>query len=157
MKPTTSPISQPTPAPSCALVIFGARGDLTKRLVVPALYNLLKLGLLPDRFAVVGVDHNEQTAEDWRNGVHDFVEAAVKQKGGEFHPGSIDETAWNQLAGRMSYITGDFLEPDTYKRLGEHLADIDGAQSWVAGCCSISPCPNDSSVPLLIGSALPGW
>ncbi len=118
-----------TPAPSCALVIFGARGDLTKRLVVPALYNLLKLGLLPDRFAVVGVDHNEQTAEDWRHGLHDFVEAAVKQKAGEFHPGALDETVWNQLAGRMSYVTGDFLDAETYKRLGKHLADTDATHN----------------------------
>ncbi|MGH6982282.1 MAG: glucose-6-phosphate dehydrogenase, partial [Stellaceae bacterium] len=111
-----------------ALVIFGAGGDLTKRLVVPALYNLLETGLLPDKFAIVGVDHNERSSDDWRNGLHDFVENAVKRKGAEFHPGAIHERAWNKLSGAMSYVTGDFLEADTYKRLGAHLAEIDKAQ-----------------------------
>src|SRR6185437_8165336 len=117
-----------TRAPSFTLVIFGAGGDLTKRLVVPALYNLLKTGLLPDKFAIVGVDHNERSSEDWRNGLHDFVENAVKRKGSEFHPGAIDEQVWKQLAGAMTYLTGDFLEPDTYKKLGAHLAELDRTQ-----------------------------
>src|SRR6185312_14407882 len=78
--------------------------------------------------AIVGVDHNERSSEDWRNGLHDFVENAVKRKGSEFHPGAIDEQVWKQLAGAMSYLTGDFLEPDTYKKLGAHLAELDRAQ-----------------------------
>ena len=118
-----------TPAPSCALVIFGAGGDLTKRLVVPALYNLLKMGLLPDKFAIVGVDHNDRATDDWRKGLHDFVESAVKQKGGEFHPAAIDEQGWSRLAGMMTYLTGDFLEADAYKRLGAKLAEIDREQA----------------------------
>ena len=43
------------PAPPCTLVIFGAAGDLTKRLLVPALYNLRRAGLLPEAFSVIGV------------------------------------------------------------------------------------------------------
>ena len=124
-------VAQPTatPAPSCALVIFGAGGDLTKRLVVPALYNLLKVGLLPDRFVVIGVDHNDRTTDDWRKGLHDFVDSAVKQKGDEFHPAAIDEKAWAQLASMMTYLTGDFLEAETYRRLGAKLAEIEREQS----------------------------
>src|SRR6516165_12395614 len=44
-------------------VIFGAGGDLTKRLVIPALYHLVQARKLPDRFAIIGVDHNDQTTE----------------------------------------------------------------------------------------------
>jgi glucose-6-phosphate 1-dehydrogenase len=117
------------PAPSCALVIFGASGDLTKRLVVPALYNLLKTGLLPEHFAVIGVDHNERSSEDWRKLLHDFIVATAKQKGGEFHSDNFDEAAWQQLAGMMTYLKGDFLDADTYRRLGSALAELDGAQS----------------------------
>ncbi len=47
-----------TPPGPCILVIFGANGDLTRRLVVPALYNLASTHLLPENFAIVGVDHN---------------------------------------------------------------------------------------------------
>lgn len=48
------------------MVIFGAAGDLTKRLVVPALYNLAKAGQLADGFRLVGVDRAPRTSEDWR-------------------------------------------------------------------------------------------
>ena len=54
------------PAPPATLVIFGAGGDLTKRLVVPALYHLVQAGKLSDAFAVIGVDHSDQTTEQWR-------------------------------------------------------------------------------------------
>ena len=52
-------------APPAILTIFGAGGDLTKRLVVPALYNLVRAGKLSDDFAIIGVDHSEQTTEEW--------------------------------------------------------------------------------------------
>src|SRR6185437_14491385 len=56
------------PADPCAMVIFGAAGDLTKRLVVPALYNLARTKVLPENFALIGVDHGERTTESWRTG-----------------------------------------------------------------------------------------
>ena len=92
------------------MVIFGASGDLTKRLVVPALYNLTKANLLPEKFALIGVDHNAKTTEEWRNALHDFLEQSVKQKGGEFEAASIDEDVWNRLAASMIYFQGDFLD-----------------------------------------------
>jgi glucose-6-phosphate 1-dehydrogenase len=52
--------------PPATLVIFGAGGDLTKRLVVPALYHLVRASKLADEFAVIGVDHSDQTTEQWR-------------------------------------------------------------------------------------------
>ncbi len=48
-------VSHKSPPPPCAIVIFGANGDLTKRLIVPALYNLARTGLLPPRLALIGV------------------------------------------------------------------------------------------------------
>ena len=59
----------------CALVVFGASGDLTKRKLFPALYALAYRGLLPDRFAVVGVARTEQTTKQFLSGMR----AAVKQ------------------------------------------------------------------------------
>ena len=53
-------------APPATLVIFGAGGDLTKRLVVPALYNLVQARKLPDEFAIIGVDQDDRTTEQWR-------------------------------------------------------------------------------------------
>ncbi|HEX3810094.1 MAG TPA: glucose-6-phosphate dehydrogenase [Rhizomicrobium sp.] len=109
------------PAPNCAMVIFGANGDLTKRLVVPALYNLAKSNLLPQHFAIVGVDHNEKNAEDWRCALHDFLQQTLKSGKGEFEGGKLDDSAWKRVAGAMSYLTGDFTKDDTYSRLADHL------------------------------------
>jgi len=108
-------------APCCALVIFGANGDLTKRLIVPALYNLASQNLLPERFAVIGFDHNEKSAADWCAGLHDFLEKIVASGKGEFELRRIDEQVWTRLAQKMSYIAGDFLESTSYQRLSEHL------------------------------------
>src|SRR5262249_6364942 len=52
-----------------------------------------------------------------------------KQKGGEFNAASLDEQVWDKLADTMSYVTGDFLDPAAYKKLGEHLAEIDKAKN----------------------------
>ncbi|MBV8801035.1 MAG: glucose-6-phosphate dehydrogenase [Alphaproteobacteria bacterium] len=115
-------------ATCCALVIFGAGGDLTKRLITPALYNLAKQNLLPERFAIVGVDHNERTTDDWRNGLHDFLEETVKSGKGEFEAKEIDEKVWGELASKMSYIAGDFLKDETYANVRECLQQLNDRQ-----------------------------
>ena len=112
-------------APPCAMVIFGAAGDLTKRLVVPSLYNLVKAGRLSDGFQIVGVDLAAMTATDWRQSLSDTMSEFVAQGGGEFEADHIDQTAWRWLTDRMSYLQGDLTDPGTYRRLGEHLAQLD--------------------------------
>ena len=54
-------LSRAEPAPPCTLVMFGAGGDLTKRLLMPALYNMTVAGLLPDAFSMLGVDRSTST------------------------------------------------------------------------------------------------
>ncbi|HEY1707152.1 MAG TPA: glucose-6-phosphate dehydrogenase [Rhizomicrobium sp.] len=110
-----------TPAPPCALVIFGAGGDLTKRLVVPALYNLVRTKLLSDRFVIVGVDHTDRGGDEWKKNLHDFLESTVK-KGGEFEASTIDEAAWSRLEKTMSYMAGDVTDAKLYAELKDHLA-----------------------------------
>ena len=75
-----------TPAGPCAVVIFGAGGDLTKRLVVPALYNLTVGNLLPEDFAIIGVDIADLSTDAWRQHLSEMMESFLKG-GGEFHPG----------------------------------------------------------------------
>ncbi len=122
---------QAPPAPPCAMVIFGAAGDLTKRLVVPALYNLSNSGRLADGFQIVGVDLAAKTAEEWRQGLTDMMDEFVTKGGGEFEADHIDQTAWTWLTSRMSYVQGDLNDPAMYQRLGEHLAGLHGT----AGNC----------------------
>src|SRR5437660_6072291 len=84
-------------APPCAMVIFGAGGDLTKRLVAPALYNLVTARRLPDGFRLVGVDRGNRTVEDWRKGLTDMMNEFVASHDGEFQADRIDQTAWRWL------------------------------------------------------------
>jgi glucose-6-phosphate 1-dehydrogenase len=112
-------------APPCAMVIFGAAGDLTKRLIVPSLYNLVQAKRLPDGFRLIGVDLADKTANGWRQGLSESMSEFVAQDDGEFRAGHIDQTAWRWLTDRMSYVQGDLNDPSAYRRLGEHLADLD--------------------------------
>jgi glucose-6-phosphate 1-dehydrogenase len=119
----------PERAAPCAMVIFGANGDLTKRLIIPALYNLTSSGLLPQPFALVGVDHNDITADAWRKQLHDFLEETVKQGGGEFEAAAIDEGAWDTLGSAMSYVAGDFNDSDTFDKLKRHLDERESKEN----------------------------
>jgi glucose-6-phosphate 1-dehydrogenase len=112
-------------APPCATVIFGAGGDLTKRLVVPALYNLVLAGRLPNGFRLVGVDRANLTVEDWRKSLTNMMNEFVASGGGEFKADHLDQTAWRWLTDRMSYLQGDITDPQNYSRLKEHLASLD--------------------------------
>jgi glucose-6-phosphate 1-dehydrogenase len=103
------------------MVIFGASGDLTKRLLVPALYNLSRTNLLPEGFSVIGIARGEQTSESWRASLHDFLTTTVAKRS-EFN-GHIDEAAWNRLAQKMTYLQGDLSTPELYERLGAVLEE----------------------------------
>jgi glucose-6-phosphate 1-dehydrogenase len=103
-------------APPATMVIFGAGGDLTKRLVVPALYNLVRAGKLPDEFALIGVDHNEETTEQWRQSLTKMMQVFMQAS-------AIDVQAWSWLTSRMQYMPGDFLQPETFGQLAKLLAE----------------------------------
>jgi glucose-6-phosphate 1-dehydrogenase len=111
------PRHQAKPADPCALVIFGATGDLTKRLVVPALYNLSRSKVLPEQFALIGVARTETNADGWRKRLHDMLESFIGHAGAEFNTDHIDEDAWGRLADKMTYISGDLTDPDLYAQV----------------------------------------
>jgi glucose-6-phosphate 1-dehydrogenase len=109
------------PAPACTLVIFGARGDLAKRLLVPALYNLAVAGLLPADFKIIGVDHGQCDDAGLRKSLGDFLHGLAADKNSEFGAAKIDEKAWSWLADRITYLMGDFKDPAAFARLAERL------------------------------------
>ena len=110
------------------IVLFGAAGDLTKRLVVPALYNLVRGGRLADGFSMIGVDHNDLTTEAWRNNLGQMMQSFVVGGSGEFHANHLDEAAWNWLMSRMTFMRGDFNDPETYNRLTTMLGEDVGGR-----------------------------
>src|SRR3569833_2584945 len=122
-----SMLSHKAPPPPCAIVIFGANGDLTKRLIIPALYNLARTHLLPERLALVGVDHNKKTSEERTAALKVFL-AQILAKNSE----EVDETLWGQVARSITFLSGDFEKHDTYSRLLDLLANLDERQSL--GC-----------------------
>ncbi len=104
-------------APASTLVIFGAAGDLTRRLLMPSLYNLHRAGLLEDDFRVVGVDHNERDDEQYRATLTVAMEEFVGAKGGEAGHGGLDREDWGWVRERLGYLKGEFQEPALYQAL----------------------------------------
>jgi glucose-6-phosphate 1-dehydrogenase len=107
---------RPTPEP-CALVIFGASGDLTRRKLFPALYSLALRRLLPDRFGVVGVARTENSDEEFR----DLMKHAVQ----EFGRDEFRDEAWEQLAGGTRYVATDFADEEGQNRVVQMLSELD--------------------------------
>jgi glucose-6-phosphate 1-dehydrogenase len=111
----------------CTMVIFGAGGDLTKRMVVPALYNLARTNLLPERFALIGVDLAEETTQSWLDRLHDFLRSFLGSSATDFDVDQLDEAAWQRLTKNSSYICGDLTQTDVYERLRDAIARADGS------------------------------
>jgi glucose-6-phosphate 1-dehydrogenase len=121
------PRRQASPADPCTMVIFGAGGDLTKRLVMPSLYNLMRTKVLPENFALIGVDLAPGTAESWRDNLYEMLKSFVGNAAAEFDVDHIDEAAWESLAKKLTYVQGDLTKPDLYERLRSVLDDAEKA------------------------------
>ncbi len=111
------------PAPACTLVIFGANGDLTKRLLMPALYNLSGAKLLDDGFSVMGVDRDEGTDSEFQGRQKAMMQSFTPAAGGEFAESSLNAEWWGWLEQRLHYTAGDFTKPDTFHALAATLKD----------------------------------
>jgi glucose-6-phosphate 1-dehydrogenase len=105
------------PADPCCLVIFGATGDLTHRLLLPALYNLAADGLLPDAFGLIGVARSPSSSEAFR----DDLAKSLPQ----FATRQIGEGVIKRLLACVAYVQGDPDDDATYKKLADELARIE--------------------------------
>jgi glucose-6-phosphate 1-dehydrogenase len=112
-----SDIVQGEPAPACAMVIFGASGDLTKRKLIPAIHNLAASHLLPKAFAVVGVARTEMSDDDFRQKTRDELK--------QFATGPVDDGFLDWLLPRLSYVAGELEDPKTYEKLRDALEKAD--------------------------------
>jgi len=105
------------------LVIFGAGGDLTKRLLTPSIYNLACSKLLPDGFSVIGVDIIKQDDGAWRASLTAAMKSFTADKTAEAYTPAIDETAWQWVTERLHYLSGDFKDPATFESLGKMIGE----------------------------------
>jgi len=93
------------------MVIFGASGDLTRRKLIPALFDLERQGLLPARLTVVGTSRSPGSHEAWRRQARPLVEARLGPLA------EADGPAWGRFAARLHYLPGDYGDPKAYVRL----------------------------------------
>ncbi|MEX0828729.1 MAG: glucose-6-phosphate dehydrogenase [Nitrospirales bacterium] len=102
--------------PPTLFVIFGAQGDLTKRKLIPALYNLAASRHLPQEFSILGVDGVSMTTEDFRLKISRDIQ--------ELSSRPIESTIKEWLLDRLHYLSGDFRDPRTYEGLQTTLAQL---------------------------------
>ncbi len=103
------------PPGPCLMVIFGASGDLTKRKLIPALYNLLRSGYLPENFTVIGFAIDALSTDQFRE--------ALTKAASELSEEQIEPESWNNLVQRIYYMQGDFADSSAYDRLKELIVE----------------------------------
>src|SRR5271155_1050709 len=110
--------SAQAPANPCVLVIFGASGDLTKRLLMPAFYNLACDGLLSPHLAIIGMALDELTTEEFRARMTADIKQFTTRK-------VFDERVWKDFVARLHYTPGNFSDLRAFQRLGEIVSKLD--------------------------------
>ncbi len=118
MNPLRNGLVEDRTGDACAVVIFGASGDLTKRKLVPAFYNLGVSRSLPSGFAIVGVARREKTHEQFRAEMKEGVSTFSRRK-------PIDPAFWSDFERGITYVAGTFDAQKTYEDLRLHLDQLD--------------------------------
>jgi len=108
-------------AESCTLVLFGASGDLTQRMIMPAIFRLVRRGLLPPEFRLIGYARTEMTDDEFRA----HIRKAVLREAG-----AGDEAAWSDFAARLSYIPAQYDSGDLrgYAELARRFEQLDSGK-----------------------------
>ena len=107
--------------PPCTFVLFGASGDLAKRLLLPSLFNLAIGGFLPERFKLLGFSTKDWNADQFKS----HIEDSLKQFWGDNPP--KDTVRW--LQDRAAWQTGDFTRPESFQALAAAVADLEQDKS----------------------------
>jgi glucose-6-phosphate 1-dehydrogenase len=116
--PFADPLRFERRAPPCAIVIFGANGDLTKRKLLPALYRLSSDGRLPPAFAIIGNSRTAMSDDDFRHKMREAIEQFQEDA-------PFDASLWDGFASSLFYVAGDLKDDGMYKLLGEKLAAVE--------------------------------
>src|SRR6201997_4776233 len=102
----------------CTVILFGASGDLAKRKVIPAMYDLAQYNSLGECYAIIGFARTPMTDETFRNVVGEAAKTISEV-------GPIDPEKWNAFASNLYYTEGDYSDPDSYARLVRRLSELD--------------------------------
>ena len=107
---------------SCLLVLFGASGDLSRRKLIPSLYNLACEGCMNPQFEVLGLGRTPMSSEDFRRKMGEAASKASDTR-------DFSDTGWKNFEGRLHYFAGDFNKPDFWKGLSDKLQKMQQAGS----------------------------
>jgi glucose-6-phosphate 1-dehydrogenase len=107
----------PQVAGPCVLVLFGVTGDLSRKKLMPAIYDLANRGLLPPGFSLVGFARRDWENEDFAQVTHDAVKAHARTP--------FNDTVWQQLAEGIRFVPGEFADDAAFDRLAETVAGLD--------------------------------
>lgn len=105
---------------SDALVLFGATGDLARKKIFPAVYEMASHGRCA--MPVIGVSSSEWTDDDLRARAREAIEAKAE----------VDDTVWKELAGRLSYVSGNYRDEATFELLADHLKGVERPLFYLA-------------------------
>ncbi len=105
-------------ADPCTIVIFGASGDLTRRKLIPALYELAACQSLAPRFAIIGFSRSEMNEAAFQESVAEAVRS---------NPGTckVNEEVLRTFAQSFAYVAGAYDQPDAFKKLSQRLEELD--------------------------------
>jgi glucose-6-phosphate 1-dehydrogenase len=107
----------PRVAGPCVLVLFGVTGDLARKKLMPAVYDLANRGLLPPGFSLVGFARRDWEHEDFAQVTHDAVKEHARTP--------FNDTVWQQLAEGIRFVPGEFADDVAFDRLAETVAELD--------------------------------
>ncbi len=102
----------------CNVIFFGASGDLVKRMLMPAMYNLRLENILPANYGIVGVSRNEYSDTEFRDEMHQSIDAFSRS-------GAAKDPMWSDFAKSLSYVGGEFDDDALYKQLRKQLEQND--------------------------------
>ncbi|MET0625571.1 MAG: glucose-6-phosphate dehydrogenase [Pyrinomonadaceae bacterium] len=105
-------------AEPCAVVIFGASGDLARRKLIPALYRLVQERVLPAEFAIIGLGRTPMTDDEFREKMKAAVVEFSESK-------SVDEEVWRSFAAKLQFLPSDIKNPECYAELAKRLEQVD--------------------------------
>jgi glucose-6-phosphate 1-dehydrogenase len=107
----------PRVAGPCVLVLFGVTGDLSRKKLMPAVYDLANRGLLPPGFSLVGFARRDWADEDFAQVTHDAVKEHARTP--------FNDTVWQQLSEGIRFVPGEFADDAAFDRLAQTVAQLD--------------------------------
>jgi glucose-6-phosphate 1-dehydrogenase len=107
----------PQVAGPCGMVLFGVTGDLARKKIMPAIYDLANRGLLPPGFSLVGFARRDWADQDFARVVHDAVKEHART--------AFREEVWQQLSEGFRFVPGDFADDEAFRRLGATIEELD--------------------------------